>query len=96
MLTYLRAHRDRPAKFLKADSWTKLHTHPFGGNYALGWMVRNDGALWHNGSNTMWYGEVLVDVKTGAVCAVCANDAAPDTKTAVADVLMSARAAAIS
>lgn len=95
MLTYLKAHRDRPAKFLKTESWTKLHTPPFGGNYALGWFVRTDGALWHNGSNTVWIGEALVDVKKGAVCVACANDAAPETMTLIDDVLMSARAAAI-
>ncbi|UDF03417.1 serine hydrolase [Asticcacaulis sp. AND118] len=94
MLLYLKAHRDRPASFLKSESWGALHTPHFGDTYALGWMVRPDGALWHNGSNTIWYGEVLVDPKTGTVAAACANDAAPDTLTAVASVLISARAAA--
>lgn len=94
MLTYLKAHRDRPARFLKAESWTKLHTAHFRDNYALGWFVRPDGALWHNGSNTMWYAEVFVDPEGGSVCAACANDAATDTKTAVAEMLMSAYSAA--
>ncbi|MCA1935588.1 MAG: beta-lactamase family protein [Asticcacaulis sp.] len=94
MLLYLRAHRDRPVSLLKPESWDALHTPHFGDNYALGWVVRPDGSLWHNGSNTMWYGEVLVDAKTGTVAAACANDAAPDTMTAVGSVLMSARAAA--
>jgi hypothetical protein len=58
-------------------------------------MVRKNGSLWHNGSNTMWYGEVLVDAKSGAVCAACANDAEMATQTAVAQVLASARAAAL-
>jgi CubicO group peptidase (beta-lactamase class C family) len=95
MLLYLKAHRDRPAAFLKAESWSKLHTPHFGDTYALGWFVRNDGGLWHNGSNTMWYGEVLVDPKNGAVCVACANDAAPDTMTSVGEALMCARGAAI-
>lgn len=95
MLRYLEAHRDRPGRFLGTQSWDKLHTPPFGGNYALGWMVRKDGSLWHNGSNTMWYGEALVDPKAGVVCAACANDATEATKTAVAETLASARAAAL-
>ncbi|MDC7683110.1 serine hydrolase [Asticcacaulis sp. BYS171W] len=95
MLTYLRAHRDRPATFLRAESWAALHTPHFGDDYALGWVVRPDGSLWHNGSNTMWYAEVLVDVKTGTVACATANDFAPDTQKAVGEVLMSARAAAL-
>jgi CubicO group peptidase (beta-lactamase class C family) len=91
MITYLKAHRDRPAKFLKAESWSKLHTPHFGGSYALGWVLRNDGSLWHSGTNTMWYAEVMVDTRTGTVCASCANDATPATSATVADLLMSAR-----
>ncbi|MFT3997375.1 MAG: serine hydrolase domain-containing protein, partial [Asticcacaulis sp.] len=94
MLVYLRAHRDRKADYLKDESWQMLHTPHFGDTYALGWVVRPDGCLWHNGSNTLWYGEVLIDPKAGMVGAVCANDAAPDTMKAVGAVLKSARAAA--
>ena len=95
MMLYLKAHRDRPAKFLKGDSWEQLHTPHFKDNYALGWYVRNDGSLWHSGSNTIWCAEVLVDAKADLVCAACANDATIDTKGAVNDTLMSARAAAV-
>ncbi|ESQ74832.1 serine hydrolase [Asticcacaulis sp. AC402] len=94
MLVYLAAHRDR-TEFLKPETWAKLHTPPFGGDYALGWVVRPDGAIWHNGSNTVWYGEVLVDAAAGVVCAACGNDAAPQTMAAVGQALMAARAAAL-
>ncbi|ESQ92757.1 beta-lactamase [Asticcacaulis sp. AC460] len=94
MLVYLAAHRDR-TDLLKPDSWTKLHTPPFGGDYALGWVVRPDGAIWHNGSNTVWYGEILVDAAAGVVCTACGNDAAPQTMAAVGQALMAARAAAL-
>ncbi len=90
MLTYLAAHRDQPEPFLKAESWTKLHTPPFGGDYALGWIVKSDGTLWHNGSNTAWYGEALFNPKTGIAAAACANDAAPPTQMAVAKVIVGA------
>ncbi|ADU13966.1 serine hydrolase domain-containing protein [Asticcacaulis excentricus] len=94
MLTYLQAHRDRPVNLLKSESWDALHTPHFGDDYALGWVVRPDGTLWHNGSNTFWYAEVLVDTRSGSVAAACANDAASDTQVAVGQVLTSARQAA--
>ncbi|GGZ21227.1 serine hydrolase domain-containing protein [Asticcacaulis endophyticus] len=96
MLTYLSAHRDQPQAFLKAASWHTLHTPPYGGDYAMGWVVRKDGSLWHNGSNTVWYGEVMVDPKAGVVCASAGNDAAPETQKAVSIALMSVRAAGLS
>jgi CubicO group peptidase (beta-lactamase class C family) len=95
MLTYLTAHRDRPARFLKPATWDKLHTPPFGGNYALGWFTSRDGRLLHGGSNTLWKAEVLVDPKAGFVCVSCANDATDVTSKAVEEVLLSARASAL-
>lgn len=46
--------------YLKPDSWTRLHTAPAGGDYALGWIVTErdwaGGTAWtHSGTNTMWY-----------------------------------------
>lgn len=81
LLLYLNAHRDRTA-LLKRETWRLLHTPPFGGDYALGWYIR-DGKLWHNGANTMWYAEILADpaAKKSAV-AVC-NDGRMDTVTPV-------------
>ncbi len=87
MLTYLAAHRDRPESYLKSDSWTKLHTPPFGGDYALGWMVKGDGTVWHNGSNTLWYAEVVFNPKTGIVAAAAANDAALQTQMVVNKII---------
>ncbi len=72
LLRFAAAHRDRSA-FLRPESWAMLHTPPFGGDYAMGLGVRPDGALWHNGSNTLWYGEMLIDPARGVVAAACAN-----------------------
>lgn len=69
---YLRAHADR-AGLLKPASWDRLHAPAFGGDYALGWVVRPDGSRWHNGSNTMWYAEAAFDPASGKVAAVCCN-----------------------
>lgn len=95
MLTYLAAHRDQPEGYLKPDSWAKLHTPPYGGDYALGWMVKGDGTLWHNGSNTLWYAEVQFNPKTGIVAAAAANDAALQTQMAVNKVISGAVAAGL-
>lgn len=75
LLKYLSAHRDKP-KFLGAAHWKKLHTARFGGRYALGWFVGPDGAMWHNGSNTAWYAEAMVEPASGLVAATLNNDTA--------------------
>lgn len=95
LLTYLEAHAREPASLLAGDDWRRLHTPPFGGDYALGWTVRNDGTLWHNGSNTYWYAEVCVQKAQGVVAAAVANDGVEDvTFPAVGETLLEAVAAA--
>lgn len=92
LMAYLAAHRDR-STFLKPESWRALHTPPFGGDYALGWSVRKDGGLWHNGSNTLWYAEAAFHPSEGTAWAAAANDASPPTLPAVGRAALSARAA---
>ena len=77
LMTYLSAHAMR-SPFLRGESWQMLHTPPFGGDYALGWVRRGD-ALWHNGSNTLWYCEMVADPARGIVSAAGANDGRIDT-----------------
>jgi CubicO group peptidase (beta-lactamase class C family) len=72
LLTYLAAQRDRPS-LLRAESWTALHTPPFGGDYAMGWAVRPDGVLWHNGSNRLWYSEMAFSASRGWIAAAVSN-----------------------
>jgi CubicO group peptidase (beta-lactamase class C family) len=85
VLTYLAAHRDGTS-LLKPESWKTLHTPPFGGDYAMGWVVRPDG-LWHNGSNTMWMANVLFNSATGVAAVAATNYAAPSSGPLVGDVL---------
>jgi len=93
LLTYLAAHRDGAA-FLAPDSWRTLHTPPFGGDYAMGWIVRPDGALWHNGSNTLWYAEASFDAASGVAATAAANDGfVPKSGVAVHKALAGAAAA---
>jgi CubicO group peptidase (beta-lactamase class C family) len=70
---YLRAHCDLRSDFLNRESWRMLHTPPYGGPYAMG-LSRQGNALWHNGSNTLWYAEVMFDAARGIVAAAAAND----------------------
>lgn len=71
---YLTAHRTRAPDLLSRASWKTLHTPPFGGDYALGWIVLPDGRLWHNGSNGLWYAEGLIERQ--GVAALAQNDGA--------------------
>jgi CubicO group peptidase (beta-lactamase class C family) len=73
MLAYLRAHRDAGA-FLSKANWDMLHTPPFGVDYSLGWIVTPKGALWHNGSNTLWYAEIAFNRVTGKAAFAATND----------------------
>ncbi|MBC7768762.1 MAG: beta-lactamase family protein [Phycisphaerales bacterium] len=77
VLKYLAAHRDRSTPFLRRESWDALHTPPFGGPYAMGWAQR-EGMLWHNGSNTLWYAEVMFDRSRGIIAAAATNDGRVD------------------
>jgi CubicO group peptidase (beta-lactamase class C family) len=88
-LTYLAAHRDR-TNLLEPDSWRALHTPPYGGDYAMGWTVREGGALWHNGSNTLWYAEVVVDAAKGRCAVAATNEARVPAQQAVGAAVMRA------
>jgi hypothetical protein len=91
LLTFLDAHRER-AGYLSAQAWDTLHTPPFGGDYALGWVVRNDGTLWHNGSNTLWYCEMQFDRARGIAAAAVANDGRQNVHSSVGRALRAAAA----
>ena len=74
MAKYLSAHATRRSNFLSEATYKRLHTQPFGGMYALGWVVTAPQGRWHNGSNTMWYAEVAFNLTNGNVAAVAVND----------------------
>jgi CubicO group peptidase (beta-lactamase class C family) len=89
MLEFLATHRDG-SDFLLPETQRILRTPPFGGRYAMGWVNVQNGALWHNGSNTLWYAEVLFEPAWGACVAAVANDARPETQTVVHQALLRA------
>lgn len=95
LLVFLTAHRDRRGDFLARASWQMLHTPPFGGSYALGWVKRENG-LWHNGSNTLWYAEVLVDFQRGVAAAAAANDGRADAMARPIGTVLVQAASAVS
>lgn len=96
LVTYLAAHRDQ-TPLLTPETWRTLHTPPFGGDYAMGWMVRPNGMLWHNGSNTLWYAMAAFHPGQGVASAAAANDgrialASPAVERAVQDAFLAAQA----
>ena len=73
----LRGDRGAPA-LLKPATYQKLHTPPFGGDYALGWMVldRSWGGgqvLNHGGDNTMNCANVWIAPQRDFAILVCVN-----------------------
>jgi CubicO group peptidase (beta-lactamase class C family) len=75
MLRYLAAHRDQTPRLLKPESWNMVHTAPFGGFYALGWMKIGD-TFSHTGSNGSWLTDVSFNARSGVVAAFASNDSA--------------------
>jgi CubicO group peptidase (beta-lactamase class C family) len=73
---------DAAPGYLTAESWRLLHTPPSGGDYAVGWVRRHDGASWHNGSNTLFYAELSVSPASIACAAAATNWAAADAAVA--------------
>lgn len=69
--------------FLSPASFAKLH-QPIGKNgYALGWFVDN-GALFHDGSNTYWYAKVGLDVGQ-QIAAIAVTNAGGEQGNAATD-----------
>ena len=73
ILSYLRLHLLRDPAYLPEEAWAMLHQPLEGADFAMGWQRRTDGSLWHNGSNTLWYAEVVVDHARGRAAFVVVN-----------------------
>lgn len=64
---------------LEKSTLEHLHTPPAGTDYACGWVVRplpwdpDTKAIWHNGSNTMWYAEMWVVPSAGYAVLAATN-----------------------
>lgn len=91
LLTYLKAHRDRPATFLSQASWERLQTAPFGGYSALGWGVDAQGSLGHTGSNGLWWAQVFIDRPASLVFAGVQNAVTPEAQSVMRQALDAAR-----
>lgn len=87
MLRYLRAHVMRDPSFLPQEAWAALYTPPEGQNYALGWVVLEDGRLLHSGSNTLWYAQMAVDHSQGRAGFVAVNTGDPVAERLVLEAL---------
>jgi CubicO group peptidase (beta-lactamase class C family) len=75
------------AALLKPETYKFLHTAPFNGDYALGWMLRErpwggGTVLAHSGSNTMNYAIVWMAPKRDFAVLTCTNEGGEDTMKA--------------
>jgi CubicO group peptidase (beta-lactamase class C family) len=74
---FLRGMTGKPA-LLPAAAYERLSTPPFGGDYALGWIVTErdwagGAVLAHNGSNTMNYASVWIAPEKDFAILACTN-----------------------
>ena len=83
-------------KLFPPETYTRLHTAPFGGDYAFGWLVAerpwaNGTVYTHAGSNTMNFAVVWMAPRRDFAVIVTTNqggtDAAPGTDEAAADLI---------
>jgi CubicO group peptidase (beta-lactamase class C family) len=72
-LAHSLGHQGQRTDYLKTETWRALHTPPPAANYAFGWVEREDGSLWHNGSNTYWLAELSFDPEKPVAIAAAAN-----------------------
>jgi CubicO group peptidase (beta-lactamase class C family) len=89
----LRGDRGEPA-LLKPETYRKLHTPPFGGDYALGWGVQERDwgggtVLQHCGDNTMNFANVWVAPRRDFAVLACVNQSG-DTAFEASDDAVSA------
>ena len=85
----LRGARGEPGTLLQPASYQMLQTAPFGGDYALGWIVAQRSwaggkALNHGGDNTMNCADVWVAPNKDFAILVCVNQSG-DTAFSAAD-----------
>lgn len=85
----------RGESFLSKRQWSRLHTPPAGSPYAYGIIRLRSGLLFHNGSNTSWYAEMLIDPATrcSAVAVGSSGNCEPAVRRLVRSALDLARAA---
>ena len=74
---------------LRAATYKAIHNPPTGADYAFGWVVQERSgsrAIWHNGSNTMWYAIVAFNPSADRGVVIVTN--APNAQPAVNAVAM--------
>ncbi len=74
---HVKACRGEFASFLSQSSCKQMQT-PQSGVYGLGWMIdtsHGQKQIWHDGSNTLWYAKISIDVANNTVIAAATNSA---------------------
>lgn len=74
---HIRACRGQFTSFLSQSSCQQMQT-PQSAKYGLGWMIDTSNGqkqIWHDGSNTLWYAKISIDVANDVVIAAATNAA---------------------
>ena len=84
---HLRGERGLKTDYLETSSWKKLHTPASGQIYAMGWERREAAwtrgpAIWHNGSNNLFYAVLWISATRNLAVGAVANAATEDAKQA--------------
>ena len=91
LMKYARAHlsgEKGQGGLLTAATFQRLHRAPFGDEYALGWIRSPDGkAFFHNGSNTLNYALVLINVPASQIALTATNAVSEQTEPRLVQLL---------
>jgi len=91
LMKYARAHLNGEkgqGGLLTAATFQRLHRAPFGDEYALGWIRSSDGkAFFHNGSNTLNYALVLINIPASQIALTATNAVSEQTEPRLVQLL---------
>lgn len=89
MLKYAQLHIEGErgeSSYLTQSSFQRLHGKSGGDHYAFGWFLDGE-TLFHDGSNTMWFAKLAIDLEQGIAIAAVTNAGGDDGNAATDDVV---------
>ena len=91
-LTVFQIEGERKGGLLKAETMRRLHTPPEGNDYACGWLCfkrdwAGGRALWHDGSNTLWYMSMWLAPEKDFVVVIATNIGGSDAEKGADEVV---------
>lgn len=59
--------------YLSAQSFVRLHQEVSGSNYGLGWFLQDNGSIFHDGSNRLWFAKLGISVEAQIIAISVTN-----------------------